>query len=139
PVVALDLVDRRQHLPRDPVLGPGGLVDRQQEGRDAELLDEEVRDAERRRTGGGGGEGRVLGRGAAIGVGEQVGRGRVAVAGRGVVGRGQLRPHRGLLGPAGDRGLRGAGVGAAAGRLTARGRGRGGPGGRGRLRAARRR
>ncbi len=46
PVVGLDLVDRRQHLPRDVVLDPGGLVDRQQEGRDLEGVDEEVRDPE---------------------------------------------------------------------------------------------
>ena len=43
PVVGLDLVDRRQHLPRHVVLDPGRLVDRQQERRDLEGVDEEVR------------------------------------------------------------------------------------------------
>ena len=46
-VVGLDLVDRGQDLPADAVLDAGRLVDREQEGRDAELLDEEVRDADR--------------------------------------------------------------------------------------------
>ena len=62
--VGLDLVDRGEHLPGDPVLGPAGLVDRQQEGRDLERVDDEVGDADRgrpeagdrrRRVGGGGG------------------------------------------------------------------------------------
>ena len=44
PVVGLDLVDRRQDLPADAVLDPGGLVDRQQEDRHAELADHEVGD-----------------------------------------------------------------------------------------------
>ena len=44
-VVGLDLVDRGQVLPADAVLDAGGLVDRQQEERDAELADDEVRDA----------------------------------------------------------------------------------------------
>ena len=44
-VVGLDLVDRRQDLPADAVLDAGGLVDRQQEDRHAELADDEVRDA----------------------------------------------------------------------------------------------
>ena len=44
----LDPVDRGEHLPRDPVLGSAGLVDRQQERRDRELVDDEVRDADRR-------------------------------------------------------------------------------------------
>ena len=43
PVVGLDLVDRGQDLPAHAVLDAGGLVDRQQERRDAELVDEEVR------------------------------------------------------------------------------------------------
>ena len=44
-VVGLDLVDRREDLPADAVLDAGGLVDRQQEERDAELADDEVGDA----------------------------------------------------------------------------------------------
>ena len=44
-VVGLDLVDRRQDLPADPVLDAGGLVDRQQEDRHPELADHEVGDA----------------------------------------------------------------------------------------------
>ena len=43
----LDAVDRGEHLPRDPVLGSAGLVDREQEGRDRELVDDEVGDADR--------------------------------------------------------------------------------------------
>ncbi len=43
----LDLVDRGEDLPGDPVLGPAGLVDRQQEGRDLERVDDEVGDADR--------------------------------------------------------------------------------------------
>ena len=50
-VVGLDLVDRGQDLPADAVLHAGGLVDREQERRDPELVDEEVRDADRRRPG----------------------------------------------------------------------------------------
>ena len=46
----LDAVDRGEHLPRDPVLGSAGLVDREEEGRDRELVDDEVRDADRRRA-----------------------------------------------------------------------------------------
>ena len=46
----LDPVDRGEHLPGDPVLGSAGLVDRQQEGRDRELVDDEVRDADRGRA-----------------------------------------------------------------------------------------
>ena len=42
-VVGLDLVDRGQHLPAHAVLHAGGLVDREEEGRDPELVDEEVR------------------------------------------------------------------------------------------------
>jgi hypothetical protein len=44
PVVGLDLVDRRQHLPRHAVLDPGGLVDRQQERRDREAVEQDVGD-----------------------------------------------------------------------------------------------
>ncbi len=46
-VAGLDLVDRRQHLPRHAVLHAGGLVDRQQERGDLEVVDEEVGDADR--------------------------------------------------------------------------------------------
>ena len=48
-VVGLDLVDAGQDLPAHAVLDAGGLVDRKQEGRDPELVDEEVRDADRPR------------------------------------------------------------------------------------------
>ena len=51
-VVGLDLVDRGQDLPAHAVLDAGGLVDREQERRDPELLDEEVGDADRGRPGG---------------------------------------------------------------------------------------
>ena len=44
-VVRLDLVDRGEHLPRHAVLDPRCLVDRQQEHGDAELVDEEARNA----------------------------------------------------------------------------------------------
>ena len=77
-VVGLDLVDRRQHLPADAVLGAGRLVDRQQEDRDAELLDDEVRHRGRGRgageeagagaRGGGLGQGRVRAGGGAVGL-----------------------------------------------------------------------
>ena len=56
----LDLVDRGQHLPGDVVLGAAGLVDRQQEGRDLEGVDDEVGDPE-----GGGAERGEGGRGGA--------------------------------------------------------------------------
>ena len=46
----LDFVDRREHLPGDPVFGAAGLVDRQQEGRDLEGVDDEVGDADRGRA-----------------------------------------------------------------------------------------
>ena len=46
-VVGLDLVDRGEDLPADAVLDAGGLVDREQERRDPELVDEEVRHADR--------------------------------------------------------------------------------------------
>ena len=48
-VVGLDLVDRRQHLPADPVLDPRRLVDRQQKRRHPELADDEIRHPGRRR------------------------------------------------------------------------------------------
>ena len=51
-VVGLDLVDRGQVLPADAVLDAGGLVDRQQEDRHAELADDEVRDRRRGRRAG---------------------------------------------------------------------------------------
>ena len=44
PERGLDPVDPGEHLPRDPVLGAAGLVDREQERRDLELVDHEVRD-----------------------------------------------------------------------------------------------
>ena len=47
PVVGLDLVDRRQHLPPDPVLDPRRLIDRQQEDRHPELANHEIGDAGR--------------------------------------------------------------------------------------------
>ena len=50
-VVGLDLVDRGQQLPADAVLRARGLVDRQQERRDPEAVDEEVRDADLGRAG----------------------------------------------------------------------------------------
>ena len=68
PVVGLDLVDRGEDLPAHAVLDAGGLVDREQEGRDAELLDEEVRHADRRRTGERDGERRVAERRLAVGL-----------------------------------------------------------------------
>ena len=83
----LDFVDRGQHLPGDPVFGSAGLVDRQQEGRDLEGVDDEVGDADRgraegrdrgRRVGGGGGAA-VAELGAAVAA---VGQGLVAAAGR---------------------------------------------------------
>ena len=43
----LDAVDRGEHLPRHSVLGAARLVDRKQERRDRELVDDEVRDADR--------------------------------------------------------------------------------------------
>ena len=49
----LDFVDRGEHLPGDPVFGAAGLVDRQQEGRDFEAVDDEVGDADRGRPEGG--------------------------------------------------------------------------------------
>ena len=69
-VVGLDLVDRGQDLPADAVLGAGGLVDREQEGRDPELVDEEVRDADPCRARLGEREGRVRRRRRAVRIGE---------------------------------------------------------------------
>ena len=43
PVVGLDLVDRGQHLPPHPILDPSRLIDRQQENRDPELANHEIR------------------------------------------------------------------------------------------------
>ena len=51
-VVGLDLVDRGEDLPAHAVLHAGGLVDREEEGRDPELVDEEVRDADSSRSDG---------------------------------------------------------------------------------------
>ena len=58
-VVGLDLVDRREDLPAHAVLDAGGLVDREQERRDAELVDEEVRHTDTRGPGRGQRVGRV--------------------------------------------------------------------------------
>src|SRR6185503_9473382 len=76
-VVRLDLVDRREDLPADAVLDAGGLVDRQEEGRDPELVDEEVGDADAGGAGLGERDGRVLEGRRAVGV-----AGRVAGVGR---------------------------------------------------------
>ena len=46
-VVGFDFVDAGQYLPAHAVFDAGGLVDRQQEWGDAELVDEEVGDADR--------------------------------------------------------------------------------------------
>ena len=78
----LDPVDRGQHLPRDPVLGSAGLVDRQQERRDRELVDDEVGDADRSRAEVGDREARV-----------RVGRGAVRIA-VGLLGDLLVRPRR---------------------------------------------
>ena len=76
-VVRLDLVDRRQDLPADAVLDAGGLVDREEEGRDPELVDEEVGDADAGGARLGERDGRVLERRRAVGVaGRVVGVGR---------------------------------------------------------------
>ena len=83
----LDFVDRGQHLPGDPVFGSAGLVDRQQEGRDLEGVDDEVGDADRRRPEGGD-RGRRVGEGGGAAGAElgaavaAVGQGLVAAAGR---------------------------------------------------------
>ncbi len=84
-VVGLDLVDRREDLPADAVLDAGGLVDREQEGRDPELVDEEVRDADRRGAGRRQREGRVVDRRRAV---------DVAAGGRGHLGAGALASLR---------------------------------------------
>src|SRR6185503_13534929 len=96
-VVGLDLVDRRQDLPRDVVLDAGGLVDRQQERRDAELLDEEVGHAHGHGARGRDRGGRVRrGRGGRGGIGRR-GRGPRARRrrGGGLVGLGRARVLRG--------------------------------------------
>ncbi len=48
-VIGLDLIDRRQHLPTNPVLDTRRLVDRQQEHRHTELADHEIRHTLRNR------------------------------------------------------------------------------------------
>ena len=68
----LDPVDRGQHLPRHPVLGAAGLVDRQQERRDLELVDDEVGDADRGRAELGDREARVGVRRRAVGVADRL-------------------------------------------------------------------
>jgi hypothetical protein len=88
-VVRLDLVDRGQDLPPDAVLDAGGLVDGEEEGRDAELLDEEVRDADRSGARHRERVARVRGRGRAVGVvgggGGVAGEGGVVVLVAGLV------------------------------------------------------
>ncbi len=79
-VVGLDLVDRREDLPADPVLDARGLVDGEQEGRHAELADDEVGHA-------GGGRG----------AGEHVGEARVR-RGRSSVGVAERRAATAALG-----------------------------------------
>ena len=95
-VVRLDLVDRGEHLPAHAVLDAGGLVDREQEGRDPELVDEEVRHADRGGAGERGRVGRVRGGGRAVGALERGGRLGGDGRGGGVVGRGGVR-RLGLL------------------------------------------
>ena len=73
PVVGLDLVDRGEDLPAHAVLHAGGLVDRQQERRDAELVDEEVRHADRRGAGGREREHRVVERRRSVRVDDRCG------------------------------------------------------------------
>ena len=68
PVVGLDLVDRGQDLPAHAVLDARGLVDRQQERRDPELVDEEVGHADRRGPGERLGERRVAERRLPVGL-----------------------------------------------------------------------
>ena len=48
-VVGLDAVDRGEDLPAHAVLDAGGLVERKQEGRDLEAVEQDVRDRARRR------------------------------------------------------------------------------------------
>ena len=49
PVVGLDAVDRGEDLPAHAVLDARGLVERKQEGRDLEAVEQDVRDRARRR------------------------------------------------------------------------------------------
>src|SRR4029079_2911946 len=74
--VGLDLVDRGEDLPAHAVLDAGSLVDRQQEARDAELVDEEVRHADPRRTAERFGKRGVADRGAGRRAASRNGRGR---------------------------------------------------------------
>ncbi len=67
-VIRLDLVDRRQNLPTHPVLDPRRLIDRQQERRNPELLDEEIRHPDRRHTRQRDRQAGVVGAGGAVGV-----------------------------------------------------------------------
>ena len=83
-VVGLDLVDRGEDLPAHAVLDAGGLVDREQERRDPELVDEEVRHADRGGAGGDEREGRVVERRRAV---------EVAAAGCGLGASRALRPR----------------------------------------------
>ena len=81
----LDPVDRRQHLPGDPVLGAAGLIDAEQEGRDRELVDQEARDPDRGRAEVGDREGGVGPRRDAVGgarrrLAAPIGAGRAAAA-----------------------------------------------------------
>ncbi len=62
----LYLVDRGQYLPGDSVLGTAGLIDREQEGRDLEGVDDGIGDPDGSGSKGRGGEARVPRRGSAI-------------------------------------------------------------------------
>ena len=66
----LYLVDRGQYLPGDPVLGTAGLIDREQEGRNLEGVDDRIRDPDRGRPERRGRQTRVLRSGGAVGVPE---------------------------------------------------------------------
>ncbi len=96
----LDPVDRRQHLPGDPVLGAAGLIDAEQEGRDRELVDQEARDPDRGRAEVGDREGGVGPRRDAVGGARRrpavpVGAGRAAAAvARAVIGSVATRSAR---------------------------------------------
>ena len=83
--VGLDAVDRGKHLPGDPVLGSAGLVDRKQEGRDRELVDDLVGDPDRGRGEVGDGKRRVVIARAAVGVPQRRLLELVAAAGLGGV------------------------------------------------------
>ncbi len=95
PVVGLDLVYRGQDLPRHLVLRAGRLVDGQQEGRDAELVDEEVRHTDGGGTGHRQGQRRIGGRRDPVGCAEGGGR-RAGHPGLGPMSRagGRGRPER---------------------------------------------